>query len=114
MKKENFDYLIKWINTWYEIEFFYKGKLYSITYWKNWDFFQPNDKNIYFYFIVWPEDYYKEILSDVYKETYRVCYASEKEKFISWISNFKIDWITIKEIFDKWLFEYTNLPSDLI
>lgn len=113
MKNPNFEYLIKWIKSWYEIEFFYNWKLCSIIYWKNWDFFQKKDENIYFYFIVWPEDYYKEILTDVYKETYRVCLANEKEKIISWISNHKIWNYTIKEIFDKNLYEYTNLPEDL-
>lgn len=103
MEKQNFEELCEDIRIWQELAFGYNWKLYSIVYWENWDFFQPNDKNIYFYFIVWPEDYSNEVLTDVYKETYRVCLASEKEKFISWLSNFKIWDLTVKEIFDKWL-----------
>lgn len=106
MKKQDFNHLAEWIRTWDEMFFYHKWKLYSIIHWENWDIYQPNDKNSYFYFIVWPKDYNKEVLTDVYKETYRVCLSSETEKFISWLADFKIDWITVKEIFDKWLYEY--------
>lgn len=87
--KRNFDKLCEDLKVWEEIEFEYKW----LTYWFiNWYF----DKK-------WKTFWY--FLCNEINLCIEICLFEEKEKLLEFAKNYKINWIYLKEIFDKKLYD---------
>lgn len=91
LKEMNFDILASLLTNWIEIEFRYKWEDYFIVNWPSRS--DSNKENSYWFF--WKEE------NRVNKFSSRICLVEENDRFIEFIANFMIDWLSLKEIFDE-------------
>lgn len=95
----NFRNIAILLTHWIELEFRYKWEDYFIINWHD-----KSDWKSYWYF--W------KIGNEVNNFFCRICLFDESEKLVDFLANFRIDWQTLKEIFDEKIAPYEKEDKD--